>query len=61
FACTINNLISIRTKGQNSKRIKGFNDSTNISKSKNKKKQISQSEYDQSNNDDNTNSDYNLI
>ncbi|CAG8521462.1 7985_t:CDS:2 [Racocetra fulgida] len=26
FACTINNPISIKTKGRNSKRIKGFND-----------------------------------
>ncbi|KAF0400962.1 protein far1-related sequence 11-like [Gigaspora margarita] len=39
--------------------IKGFNDNTNISKGKNKK-QIPQSGYDKLDNDNNTDSDYNL-
>ncbi|CAG8585521.1 8008_t:CDS:1, partial [Scutellospora calospora] len=55
FACTISNPISVRTKGRKSKRIKDFNDNTNISKGKNKKKQISQVEYNKSNNDNDIN------
>ncbi|CAG8768167.1 2087_t:CDS:2, partial [Cetraspora pellucida] len=55
FAHTISNPISVRTKGRKSKRIKGFNDNTNISKSKNKKKQIPQVEYNKSDNDNDVN------
>ncbi|CAG8519869.1 8953_t:CDS:2 [Racocetra fulgida] len=56
FARIINNLISVKTKDQKSKRIKGFNDNMNISKGKNKK-QISQIRSD---NNNNINSDYSL-
>ncbi|CAG8526429.1 6444_t:CDS:2, partial [Cetraspora pellucida] len=55
FACTISNPISVRTKSRKSKKIKGFNDNTNISKGKNKKKQILQVEYNKSDNDNDVN------
>ncbi|CAG8825580.1 8949_t:CDS:2, partial [Cetraspora pellucida] len=55
FACTISNPISVRTKGRKSKRIKGFNNNMNISKGKNKKKQIPQVEYNKLDNDNDVN------
>ncbi|CAG8741798.1 13805_t:CDS:2, partial [Dentiscutata heterogama] len=51
----ISNPISVRTKGRKSKKIKSFNDNMNISKSKDKKKQISQVEYNKLDNDNDVN------